>query len=222
LPPEIEPEPLPMTRILLADDHEVVRTGVRRILEGHQGWEVVGEAANGKEAIDKAIATTPDVAILDYAMPLLNGMEAARQIRQRLPTIEIVMLTMYNNEAVVEQLLRIGVRGFVDKADAGVELAKAVRSVAQGRPFFTGHMSHTSAGLLGRRRTDRPDLTVRERDVLRLIAEGHTSKQISTALGISQSTVEVHRHSIKRKLEVETVAGLVRYAFRKGIVKFDA
>ena len=211
-----------MTRILLADDHEVVRTGVRRILEGHHGWEVVGEAVNGKEAIDKAIATAPDVAILDYAMPLLNGIEAAHQIRQHLPATEIVMLTMYNNEAVVEQLLQTGVRGYVHKTDAGVELAKAVRSVVQGRPFFAGHMSRTSAGLLGRRRAERPDLTVRERDVLRLIAEGHTSKQISTLLGISQSTVEAHRLSIKRKLEVETVAGLVRYAFRRGIVKAEA
>ena len=132
------------------------------------------------------------------------------------------MLTMYNNEAVVEQLLQTGVRGYVHKTDAGVELAKAVRSVVQGRPFFTGHMSHASAGLLGRRRAERSDLTVRERDVLRVIAEGHTSEQISTLLGISQSTVEAHRLSIKRKLEVETVAGLVRYAFRRGIVKAEA
>jgi DNA-binding NarL/FixJ family response regulator len=206
-----------MIRILLADDHDVVRTGLRHILEGHHGWEVAGEAANGREAIDKAVETTPDVVILDYSMPVVNGLEAAKQIRERVPRTEILVFTMYDNETLVEQLLRAGVRGYVLKSDAKADLAQAVEAVAQGKPYFTASVSQRQATPARGRGSESADLTRRERDALRLVAEGHSNKQIARLLGIGHKTVETHRHTIKRKLNSHSSAGLVRYAIRHGI-----
>jgi DNA-binding NarL/FixJ family response regulator len=206
-----------MTRILLADDHAVVRTGLRHILEGHHGLEVVGEATNGREAIDKAIETTPDVVILDYSMPVVNGIEAASRIRERLPKTEILVFTMYDNESVIEQLLRAGVRGYVLKTEAKADLARAVEAVAQGKPYFSAEVSQRFATPGRGRAMEHAHLTRRERDVLRLIAEGHSNKQIARLLGIGSKTVETHRHIIKRKLNSGTSAGMVRYAIRHGI-----
>ena len=206
-----------MTRILIADDHDVVRTGLRHILESHHGWEVVGEATNGRDAIDKAVETTPDVVILDYSMPLVNGIEAASRIRERLPQTEILVFTMYDNETVIEQLLRAGVRGYVLKTDARADLARAIEAVAQGKPYFSAQVSQWLANPRRVRAMEHTHLTRRERDVLRLIAEGHSNKQIARLLGIGPKTVETHRHIIKRKLNSFTSAGMVRYAIRHGI-----
>jgi len=209
-------------RILIGDDHDVVRSGLRSVLGTHHGWEVVGEATNGAEAIDKAVETAPDVVILDYSMPVVNGIEATRQIRAKLPKTEVLIFSMYDNEIVVGQALSAGARGFVLKTEAKAELIRAVESLAQGKPFFTGKSSQRVAGaFVERRGADRLDLTIRERSVLRLVAEGLTNKQIARSLDISVSTVETHRMAIKRKLDVGTSAGLARYAIRHGIALLD-
>jgi DNA-binding NarL/FixJ family response regulator len=209
-------------RILIADDHDVVRSGLRKVLEAHHGWEVVGEATNGTEAIDKAVETLPDVVILDYSMPVVNGIEATRQIRATLPKTEVLIFSMFDNEIVLGQALSAGARGFVFKTEAKAELTRAVASVAQGKPFFAGKISQRVAGAFVQHRgEERLDLTIRERSVLCLIAEGHTNMQIARSLDISVSTVETHRGTIKRKLDVGTSAGLVRYAIRHGIARLD-
>ena len=132
-----------MTRILIADDHDVVRSGVRAILEGHEGWEVVGEARDGKEAIDQALATRPDIVILDYALPLVNGVEATRQIRSRVPGVEVLIFTMHDTDSLVRDVLEAGARGFLLKSDARQFLVSAVESLAAHKPFFTGKVSET-------------------------------------------------------------------------------
>jgi DNA-binding NarL/FixJ family response regulator len=209
-----------MTRILLADDHEVVRAGLRRVLDGHHGWEVVGEATNGREVIDKAVETAPDIVILDYSMPVVNGIEAASRIRERLPKTEILVFTMYYNETVVEQLMRAGVRGYVLKTDAKADLARAIEALSQSKSFFTANVVQKLP--TGRRRgAEHSHLTRRERDVLRLIAEGQSTKQIARLLGIGRKTVETHRNALKRKLNAGTPAGMVRYAIRHGIARTD-
>ena len=205
-------------RILIADDHDVVRAGLRNVLEAHHGCKVVAEAADGREAIHKAVETAPDVAILDYSMPVVNGIEVTRQIRVRSPKTEVLIFSMYDNEVAIEQLLQAGARGFVLKAEAKAELIRAVESLAQGKPFFTSKISQR---LAPRRGADRLDLTMRERSVLRLVAEGLTNKEIARSLGISLKTVETHRMAIKRKLGVGTSAGLVRYAIRHGIASLE-
>jgi DNA-binding NarL/FixJ family response regulator len=205
-----------MTRILLADDHEVVRAGLRRVLDGHHGWEVVGEATNGREVIDKAVATAPDVVILDYSMPVVNGIEAASRIRERLPTTEILVFTMYDNETVVEQLMRAGVRGYVLKTDAKADLVQAIEALSQGKSFFTASVAQKLPAVR-HRGSEHSHLTRRERDILRLIAEGQSTKQIARLLGIGPKTVDTHRNALKRKLNAGTPAGMVRYAIRHGI-----
>ena len=151
-----------MIRILIADDHEVVRAGLRKVLEVHDDWEIVGEAANGAEAVNKAVETAPDVAILDYSMPVVNGLEATRRIRARLPKIEVLIFSMYDNEAVVKQLLQAGVRGFVLKADAKAELIRSVEAIARGRPTSQASQRRVGA-IVERRGSERSDLTCRQR-----------------------------------------------------------
>ena len=202
-----------MTRILIADDHDVVRQGLRNILEARRDWEVVDEAANGKEAVERAIETLPDVAILDYSMPSMNGIEAARQIREGAPRTEILVFTMYDNESMVDQLRRAGVRGYVLKSEAPSQLARAVECVAQGREVFGTEICRSRVAP----RSECKPLTPRERSVLQLIAEGYTNKQVARQLGIGQKTVETYRLSLRTKLELSTTAALARYAIRHGI-----
>ena len=209
-----------VTRILIADDHEVVRSGLRNILEAQPTWEVVAEAADGKEAVAKAIETAPDIAIIDYSLPILNGVEVTRQIRNRLPRTEVLIFTMHDNEALVRQLLQAGARGYLLKSDASRHLIAAIEALASHKPFFTANVSEA----LLRSFTARPDregsaLTARERQVVQLIAEGQTNKEIAKLLNISLKTVETHRASIMRKLNIGSSAALVRYAVRNKLVE---
>jgi DNA-binding NarL/FixJ family response regulator len=207
-----------MTRILIADDHYVVRDGLRRLLEAQPNCEIVAEAPDGKEAILKAVETKPDIAVVDYSLPLINGIEVTRQIRSRLPKTEVLIFTMHDNEALIDDLLRAGAKGFVLKSDAKAELLAAIDSLANHRPFFT---SRVSEALLKSFNKDREylALTPRERQIVQLIAEGHTNKGIATTLNISLKTVESHRAAVMDKLNVSSAAELVRYAIRNKLVE---
>lgn len=209
-----------MTRILIADDHEVVRAGLRSVLEAQPQWQVVAEAADGREAVRKAIECKPDVAILDYSLPLINGIEATHQIRARVATVEVLIFTMHESDALFFGLLKAGARGYLLKSDAKRFLVTAIESLAARKPFFTARVSET---LLGSYLT-RPDgsegvLTSRERNVIQLIAEGHSNKQIANVLSISVKTVETHRAAAMRKLNLTSAAALVRYAVRNKIIE---
>ena len=209
-----------VTRILIADDHDVVRSGVRTILEGHEGWQVIGEARNGKEAIDQAVAARPDVVILDYGLPLVNGVEATRQIRGRVPGIEVLIFTMHDTDSLVRDVLEAGARGFLLKADAKQFLVSAVESLAAHRPFFTAKVSETLLETyLSKEGTKQSVLSSREKAVVQLIAEGKTNKQIADILSVSTKTVETHRALALRKLNLDTTAALIRYAIRNKLVE---
>jgi len=209
-----------MIRILIADDHEVVRSGLRKILEAQPNWEVVAEAGDGKDAIHKAAETRPDVAVLDYSLPLVNGIEATRQIRARLPKTEVLIFTMHDNETLIQELLKAGARGYLLKSDAKRHLIGAIESLASHKPFFTAKVSEALLdSYLARPNREGSTLTNRERGVVQLIAEGHTNKQIANILNISLKTVETHRAAIMRKLNLSSSAALVRYAIRNRIVE---
>jgi DNA-binding NarL/FixJ family response regulator len=209
-----------MIRILIADDHEVVRSGLRKILETQPDWEVVAEAADGKDAIKKALATKPDITVLDYFLPFVNGIEATRQIRARLPETEILVFTMHDSETLIQELLRAGARGYLLKSDAKRNLIAAVEALAAHKPFFTSKISEALLiSFLARPTGEASTLTNRERGVVQLIAEGHTNRQVANILNISLKTVESHRAAIMRKLNLTSSASLVRYAIRNKLVE---
>ncbi|QEL24250.1 response regulator transcription factor [Bosea sp. F3-2] len=207
-------------RILIADDHDVVRSGVRAILEGQAGWEVVGEAEDGKAAIDQALATHPDVVVLDYSLPVLNGIEVTRQIRTRVPGAEVLIFTMHDTATLVREVLEAGAKGFLLKSDAKKFLIAAVESLAAHKPFFTGKVSEALlATYLSSGKSSDTLLTAREKSVVQLIAEGQTNKKIAEVLSVSLKTVETHRATAMRKLNVDTTAALIRYAIRNKLVE---
>jgi len=215
-----------MLRVLIADDHEVARRGIRALLESHPGWEVCGEAKDGRETVELANQLKPDVTLLDIGMPNLNGLEAARQILAVSPDAAILILTMHDTDHVVREVLRAGARGFLLKSDAGRDLVAAVEALQQQRTFFTTRVSQMVLdGYLGRENYeagngDREDvLTTREREVIQLLAEGKTSKEVAVALNLSVKTAETHRTNLMRKLDLHSVADLTRYAVRNGIVQ---
>jgi len=210
-----------MTRILIADDHEVVRSGLRLILEAHAGWEVVAEAADGKAAIVKALETKPDVAILDYSIPLVNGVEATRQIRKRNPQIEVLIFTMHDSETLVGEVLDAGARAYLLKSDAKEHLISAIEALAVHKPFFSGQVSEKllETYLLAQKGRLGGVLSPRERGVVQLIAEGHTNKAISAILNLSIKTIESHRAAAMRKLNITSTAGIVRYAIRNKLIE---
>ena len=207
-----------MTRILIADDHELVLSGLRAILEAHPNWEVVAEASDGKEAVAKAIETRPDVAVIDYSLPLANGIEATRKICARLPRTEVLIFTMHDNETLIQELLKAGARGYLLKSDARRYLIGAIESLALHRPFFTAKVSEALLDtFLRKSNRKRSVLTPREQQVVQLIAEGHSNKQIASFLDIGIKTVETYRSSSMRKLHLGSAADLVRYAIRNEI-----
>jgi DNA-binding NarL/FixJ family response regulator len=207
-----------MTTILIADDHEVVRSGLRGLLSDRKDWQVVAEAADGKEAVVQALATAPDVAIVDYSLPLLNGVEVTRQIRQRCPDTEVIIFTMHDNNNLIRDLLQAGALGYLLKSDAKRLLLTAVETVAEHKPFFTGMVSETLLQFFLTKCRDSP-LTARERSVVQLIAEGHTNKKIASILNLSVKTVETHRAAAHRKLNLRSTADLVRYAIRNQLTE---
>jgi DNA-binding NarL/FixJ family response regulator len=210
-----------VTRILIADDHDVVRAGVRAILESREGWEVVAEAANGKDAITKAIESKPDVAIVDYSLPVINGIGVTRQIHARLPTAEILIFTMHDSDALVGELLDAGARGYLLKSDAKQYLIAAVESLVNHKPFFTGRVSEQLLNSYLTTRSRRADgaLSPRERMIVQLIAEGNGNKEMAAILNLSVKTIESHRATAMRKLNVTSTAGIVRYAIRNKLVE---
>ena len=219
-----------MLRILIADDHEVARRGIRSLLESHPGWEVCAEAKDGRDAVELATRTKPDLILLDIGMPNLNGLEAARQILATNPDIPILILTMHDSDQVIREVLRAGARGFLLKSDAGRDLVAAVDALQRQRTFFTTRVSQMVLEGFLNRDGKHPDLeadidhsdeilTSREREVIQLLAEGRTSKEVAATLKLSVKTAETHRTNLMRKLGLHSVADLTRYAVRNGIVQ---
>ncbi|MBD2746653.1 response regulator transcription factor [Microvirga sp. BT688] len=209
-----------MVRILIADDHDVVRSGVATILSSQPGWEVVAEAEDGRQAVQLAAETHPDLAILDYQLPLMNGVDATREIRAFHPNTEVLIFTMHESEPLVRELLEAGARGYLLKSDARKFLIAAVESLAAHKPFFTGRVSETLLkSFLSKGHAPEGALTTRERSVVQLIAEGHSNKQVALILGLNLKTVESHRAAAMRKVNVNSTATLVRYAIRNKLVE---
>jgi two-component system response regulator NreC len=211
-------------RLLLADDHTLVRHGFCKILEERPDWHVIAEAADGRSAVLQALELAPDVVVLDIGMPLLNGIEATRQIVRRLPHVGVLILSMHADETYITQALRAGARGYLLKDSAATQLIDAVAAVAAGKSFFSPAAAKVMLDDYLRRLadsgvTDRYDsLSEREREVFQLVAEGHSTKEIAHLLSISPTTVETHRTHILDKLDVHSTVELVLYAVRRGIV----
>jgi DNA-binding NarL/FixJ family response regulator len=212
-------------RILIADDHEVVRKGLIALLQGQTDWQVCGEAVDGREAVDKAQQLRPDVIILDIGMPSLNGLEATRQILKSNPHARVLILTLHDSDQVVRDVLNAGARGFLLKSDAARDLVAAVEALRRDKTYFTSKVAsmvlegYLKAGIqpapaaLGKNR-----LTPREREIVQLLAEGKSTKEVAVALGLSVKTAETHRSNIMRKLQLHSVSDLVLYAVRNNIV----
>lgn len=208
-----------MTRILLADDHQLVRQGLRSLLE-REGFEIVAEAQNGQEAVELAKSARPDVAVLDLAMPVMNGIEAARAIAAASSRTQTIVLTMYEESQYVLEAMQAGVRGYLLKSRAAADLVQAIKEVAGGAVYLSPGISETVVQAY-LHRTGPPDdpLTSRERQVLQLIAEGKSTKEVASMLGMSVKTAESHRTHLMKKLGIHETASLVRYAIRRGLVQ---
>lgn len=211
-------------RILVADDHEVVRRGVCSLLESQPGWAVVGQAISGRDAVKKAEELRPDVVILDFSMPELNGLEATRQILKVVPRCEVLILTMHDSEQVARQVLSAGARGYVLKSDAGDKLVTAVETLCRHKPFFTSAISEMLFRdfLKSNKSPEEPAsdrLTQREREIVQLLAEGKSNKEAASVLGISVKTVETHRRNLLGKLNLHSISELIHYAIRNKIIE---
>jgi DNA-binding NarL/FixJ family response regulator len=219
---------MPAVSILIADDHELVRKGIRMVLEARPGWEVVAEANNGRDAVKKAQQTKPNVAILDISMPQLNGLEAARQIAKTLSQTKVLILTMHEADPMIQQILEAGAQGYLLKSDASLDLVAAVDALLRNKTFFTPRVGQIVLdGYLGKNPA-RPTedtakntlrLTARQRQIVQLLAEGKTSKEVAVALEISVKTAETHRANIMKRLDCHSVTELVHYAIRNGITE---
>lgn len=213
-------------KILLADDHEMVRRGLRAVLESSNQRTICGEAANGREAVELALRTLPDIVIMDLTMPELNGLEATRRICRELPETRILILTMHESEQLVHEVISAGAKGYMLKSDAGNLILTAIEHLAAGKPFFTSiaeevllkaYLSPAETnGAMGRT----PEaLTSREREIVQLISEGKSNKEIAAALGISVKTADTHRANLMRKLDLHSISEIVRYAIRNNIIQ---
>ena len=213
-----------MLKILIADDHSIVRSGIRGLLEDQPGWEVCAEAATGREAVNLALKHKPDVVVIDYSMPELNGIEATRQIRAALPDTEVLVFTMHDSEDVLQKALAAGARGYLVKSDDSAQLIDAVQSLSRHKAFVSTAVSGAlvsgflhNAGSTAQQPLE--SLTPREREIVQLLAEGNSNKEIAAKLFISVKTVETHRSTVMRKLEVNSIVELVRYAIRNKLVE---
>jgi DNA-binding NarL/FixJ family response regulator len=224
----MEPEAqMSAVRILIADDHALIRSGLRNLLVNEPGFEVIAEACDGREAVDIALRRAPNVAILDIGMPVLNGIEAARQIAEKGRGVEIVMLTVHADECYLVNALKAGARGYVLKSSAESEIVEAVRAVGQGKAFFSPKVSRMLAEeyirYLGSKNVDDTYelLTSRERQILQLLAEGQSNKDVATVLNLSPTTVVTHRQHIFQKLNLHSLADLILFAIRRKLIASD-
>jgi DNA-binding NarL/FixJ family response regulator len=211
-------------RVLLADDHDIVRHGLRHLLESQPGWEVCGEARDGREAVALAESLQPDVAVLDITMPELNGLEATRKIRSVSPNTEVLVFTVHESEKLVREVFSAGARGYLMKSDAARFIVAAVEALGAHQPFFSARVSATLLETFLRERGTSPGemaevvLTPREREVVQLLAEGQRNKEVARRLGVTVKTIETHRAAIMRKIGAGSIADLVRYAVRKRMI----
>jgi len=217
---------MPTVRLLIADDHEIVRKGFRAILEAQHECEVVGECADGRRAVELAKELHPDIVVLDISMPSLNGLEAARQILKARPQTKILILTMHESDSLIREVLDAGARGYILKTDAGRDLVAAVDALRRNKTFFTSRVAQMilDGYLKGESPRDDEDgasdrLTPRQREIVQLLAEGKSSKEVAVALGLSVKTAETHRANIMRKLDCHSVSEVVRYAIRNNIIE---
>jgi DNA-binding NarL/FixJ family response regulator len=211
-------------RLLVADDHELVRKGLCAVIQSHSGWVVAGEASDGREAVEKAQQLRPDVIVMDISMPSLNGLEATRQILKRVST-KVLILTMYESDPLIREVLDAGAQGYLLKTDAGSDLVTAVEALQRNKTYFTPKVAQMVLdGYLKRRAKleesgeEGSRLTPRQREIVQLLAEGKSSKEVAVALGLSVKTAETHRANIMQRLNCHSVADLVRYAIRNNIV----
>ena len=218
----------PKLRILIADDHEMVRQGLKRVIGERPDWEVCGEAATGREAAEKARQLKPDVVVMDLSMPQINGLQALKEIHKVLPRTEVLILTMYESEQLIREVLSAGARGFLFKTDAGSLLVAAIESLSRSQPFFNSKVGNLLVRNLrqstsGAREWEvQSGLTPREDLVLQLVGEGLTNKEIASHLGLSVKTVETHRANLMRKLNLHSVGAVIHYALRLGRERSDA
>lgn len=210
---------LKMITLLIADEHAVVRAGLRSIIDGCPQLSIVAEAADGKDAVAQASATKPDLAIVAYSLPRLNGIEVTRQIRRCVPGVEVLILTMHDNESLVRDLMMAGARGYVRKSDPEQSLIAAIKSLASHRPYFTDRASSILLQNLSGKGRTKQILTRREQSIVRMVTEGLTNKQIASALCISVKTVETHRAALRQKLGFRSIADVVRYATRNNLIE---
>jgi DNA-binding NarL/FixJ family response regulator len=219
---------MPALRVLIADDHEVVRKGLRTLLQEQPGWVVAAEARDGREAVDKAKEVKPDVIVMDMSMPGLNGLEATRQIAKSLPQTKVLILTMHESDSLIREVLDAGARGYLLKEDTGADLIKAVDALRRNQTFFTrkvaemvldGYLKKPGKGEDKDNLSIANRLTPRQREILQLLAEGKSSKEVAAILGVSIKTAETHRANIMSRLDCHSVSDLVRYAVRNQIIQ---
>ena len=213
-------------RILVADDHEMMLTGVRRVIERQSGWEVCGVATTGREAVEQALALEPDIVVMDMSMPGLNGLDAAVQIKRHLPQTEILILSAHETEDLIREVFAAGIKSFIFKSQAQHFLVEAIQSLSQHKPFFINQVSEALFAEMITRSESKPDtaqaneaLTAREREIVQLLAEGSSNKEVAGTLGISTRTAETHRANVLRKLRLSSVAEVVRYAIRNKMIE---
>ena len=211
-------------RVFIADDHDVVRKGLKMLIEEHAGWQVCGEARSGREAVEQCGRLNPDVIVIDVSMPDLNGLDATRQIRKACPKTEVLVISHHDSDEMAAEVMDAGARGYVLKSDSDTDLVRSVEALSHHKPFFTSRVTEMFLANRGSRITDpaemmRNRLTPRELEILQLLAEGKTAKEVATILGIAIKTSDTHRTNIMRKLDVHSVVELVRYAIRNKVVE---